>query len=99
MIHQSSFSLSKLFRCILCSLATARKWFDTSGKSLAEWHHRENRKARTEKSVAGFFFEIPESDGDRPARCHIFQRPSPGRRGRAVVRALNPYIIGRRART
>ena len=56
-------------------------------------------KPARRKSVAGFFFEIPESDGGRPARRHIFQRPSPGRRGRAVVRALNPYIIGRRART
>ena len=37
----------------------------------------------------GLFFEIPELDGGRPARRRISQRPSPGRRGRAVVRAFN----------
>jgi hypothetical protein len=39
MIAQSSFNLSKLFGCILCSSVTARlvtARFDTSGKSLAK---------------------------------------------------------------
>jgi hypothetical protein len=45
-------------------------------------------KPARRKSVAGFFFEIPESDGGRPARRHISQRLSPGRRGLAVVRTF-----------
>jgi hypothetical protein len=44
-------------------LLTVRKRFDTSGKSLAQYHHRENRTARMEQSVAGFLFEILESAG------------------------------------
>ncbi|MET4069516.1 hypothetical protein ABID58_004318 [Bradyrhizobium sp. S3.2.6] len=40
-------------------IATARRvassGFDTSGKTLAKWHHRKIRNARAEKSAAGFF--------------------------------------------
>ncbi|MGY0575012.1 hypothetical protein ACTGJ9_031465 [Bradyrhizobium sp. RDM12] len=32
--------------------------FDTSGKTLAEWHHRKIVTTRAEKSAAGFF--MPE---------------------------------------
>ena len=35
--------------------STALVAFDTSGKTLAEWHHRKIRDTRAEKSAAGFF--------------------------------------------
>lgn len=40
---QESFKLSSLFHCIFANLLTVRKTFDTSGKSPAHLHHRENR--------------------------------------------------------
>jgi hypothetical protein len=55
-----------------------RKWFDTSGKSGVERHHRKNCKTRAEKSAAGFFIEFFESDGGREQRRHVSQRPSHG---------------------
>jgi hypothetical protein len=43
---------------ILRNFLAARKTFDTSGKSPAHYHHRENRaEPAAEKSAAGFLFE------------------------------------------
>ena len=41
---------------------TAPVAFDTSGKTLAEWHHRKIRNTRAEKSAAGFFMSEEECD-------------------------------------
>jgi hypothetical protein len=40
---QKSFKLSNLFHRIFRSLLTVQRTFDTSGKSPAHYHHRENR--------------------------------------------------------
>jgi hypothetical protein len=101
MIGRSSFDLSKPFRRIFCISLTARKRFDTSGKSLAKYHHRKSFRARTEQSAAGFLFEVPESDGGRTSTPQLqrlarasraCRRPSPssfklaGARERAGMR-------------
>jgi hypothetical protein len=74
-----SFKLSNLLHCIFRILLTARKTFDTSGKSPADYHHRENRAGPGGEIRRGLFlFEKFQSDGGRTSRRLISQRPSPG---------------------
>jgi hypothetical protein len=73
---QKSFKLSNLFHRIFRSLLTVQKTFDTSGKSPAHYHYRENHaEARAEKSAAGFFVEVYKSglalcNAISPANCY-----------------------------
>jgi hypothetical protein len=52
---QKSFKLSNLFHCIFRSLLTVQKTFDTSGKSPAHYHHRENHAEPGGEIRSGLF--------------------------------------------
>jgi len=77
MLSAESFKLSNLLHRILCNLLTGRKTFDTSGKSPADYHHRENRAEPGRRNPPrAFSIEIYESDGGRKSRRLISQRLS-----------------------
>ena len=80
------------------NLLTVQKAFDTSGKSPAYCHHRENLKARAGETGRGLFRLHFQSDGGRTSRRLILPTPSPKRRKRAAVRTI-VIIISRHART
>ncbi|CAN7427814.1 hypothetical protein LJR220_003843 [Bradyrhizobium sp. LjRoot220] len=70
---QGSFKLSNLFHCIFGNLLTVQKSFDTSGKSPADYHHRENRAEPGRRNPQrAFLFEIFQSDGGRLFRTPLF---------------------------
>ncbi|MEH2614662.1 hypothetical protein [Bradyrhizobium sp. AZCC 1693] len=87
-VGQGGFNLSKPLRRIFRNLFTPPE-----NDLTCRANHRHNAiiakiaKARMEKSVAGFLFEIPQSDGGRTSTPQL-PTPPAGRRERAVVRAL-----------
>ena len=73
------------------------KRFDTSGKSLAKYHHRKNRTARAGKPARVFSLPEPDAAARHDAAA---LHPLSLRRQRAAVRTLCKILsIGRHART
>jgi hypothetical protein len=76
---RGSFKLSNLLHRIFRNFLTSEKEFDTSGKSPADYHHRENRaEPGRRNSPRAFCLRKFQSDGGGLSRRLISQRPSPG---------------------
>src|SRR2546425_11463255 len=74
-------------------IGARQKEFDTSGKSLAAPSSQKSSRARAEKSAAGFFIGISESDDGRTSRRRILPMHPAGRRKRAVVRTFQEFVL------